>query len=145
MSQDDPRKFVVGFLITTDRRHVLLVRKNRPEWQSGMLNGVGGKVRTDELFHQAMRREFMEEAGLHMEWREFCRLTGSYGEVRFFYSIAGHNETQLVRSATDEKISWHRTGRLPANVVPNLRWLIPMALSPDHGEKCRRFHIREDA
>ena len=37
-------RMVVGFAFTEDRRSVILIRKNRPEWQAGRLNGVGGHI-----------------------------------------------------------------------------------------------------
>jgi hypothetical protein len=36
-------EYVVGFAFDTDGR-VALIRKNRPEWQAGRLNGIGGHV-----------------------------------------------------------------------------------------------------
>ena len=38
------REYVCGFLFSPDRKKVLLIRKRRPAWQAGKLNGVGGKV-----------------------------------------------------------------------------------------------------
>ena len=34
--------YACGFLFSDDRRHVVLIRKRRPAWQAGKLNGVGG-------------------------------------------------------------------------------------------------------
>lgn len=40
---------------------VLLLRKAKPEWQAGLLNGVGGKLEEGETVFQCARREFTEE------------------------------------------------------------------------------------
>lgn len=54
-------RYVVGFLFSEDESRVLLVLKNRPAWQEGKLNGVGGKIEAGETPLQAMEREFKEE------------------------------------------------------------------------------------
>ena len=36
------KKWVVGFIFNSDMDHVLLINKNRPDWQIGFLNGIGG-------------------------------------------------------------------------------------------------------
>ena len=35
-------RVVVG--IITDNKEILLLRKNNPDWQKGLYNGIGGKV-----------------------------------------------------------------------------------------------------
>ena len=59
------KRYVVGFLLNYDRTQVVLIRKNRPAWQAGHLNGVGGKIEMGETPIEAMTREFEEETGLH--------------------------------------------------------------------------------
>jgi 8-oxo-dGTP pyrophosphatase MutT (NUDIX family) len=54
-------RYVVGFLFSQDESKVLLVWKNRPAWQNGKLNGIGGKIEAGETPLQAMEREFKEE------------------------------------------------------------------------------------
>jgi 8-oxo-dGTP diphosphatase len=59
--------FVLGFI--TDRKRVLLIRKNRPDWQKGLYNGVGGLVLLDETPTDAMIREAKEETNLDItDW-----------------------------------------------------------------------------
>jgi len=50
---------VVGFCFTLNQQLVVLILKNKPEWQRGKLNGVGGKIKidTDESPLDAMVRE----------------------------------------------------------------------------------------
>ena len=65
--------YVVGFMFNPAENAVLLLRKNRPSWQVGKLNGIGGRIEGDETPQQAMRRECMEEVGLDCDqWKEFC-------------------------------------------------------------------------
>ena len=39
--------YACGFLFSQDRTRVVLIRKRRPAWQAGKLNGVGGKKGPD--------------------------------------------------------------------------------------------------
>lgn len=54
---------VLGFAFDSYGR-VALIRKNRPDWQRGKLNGIGGHVESDESVRVAMSREFSEETGV---------------------------------------------------------------------------------
>lgn len=56
--------YVVGFVFDEYNKRVLLIKKNRPEWQVGKYNGVGGKVEDNETPYEAMVRECEEECGL---------------------------------------------------------------------------------
>ena len=56
-------EYVLGFMFNEAESKVLLVWKNRPAWQAGKLNGVGGKIEAGETPVQAMNREFAEETG----------------------------------------------------------------------------------
>src|SRR3954470_21452915 len=73
------QEYVCGFLFSPDRTRVLLIRKRRPAWQAGKLNGIGGKIEPGESPAQAMSREFREEAALDLPpdaWHEVLMLTG---------------------------------------------------------------------
>lgn len=43
---------------------VLLIRKAKPDWQKGLLNGIGGKLEGSESVLECTVREFREETGL---------------------------------------------------------------------------------
>ena len=116
------RKFVVGFLFDS-RGNVALIEKNRPDWQKGRLNGVGGHMEKGERPLQAMVREFCEEAGDKIEWRQFCLVKGD--DYRL-YCFTSRTKTEI-STKTDEKVGWYPVDNLPPNVLPNSRWLIPMA------------------
>lgn len=56
----------LGYVLSPDRRRVLLVHRNaRPDDQHlGKYNGLGGKLERDEDVMAGMRREIQEEAGI---------------------------------------------------------------------------------
>ncbi|MDR5837733.1 NUDIX domain-containing protein [Caballeronia sp. LZ034LL] len=125
-------EYVTGFMFSECKRHVVLVSKLKPEWQRGKVNGVGGKVEPGETAADAMAREFMEEAMVAStpdEWIHYVRLVrpGSYKIDFFFMSSA---EAFSARRGDAEEIGIFPVDALPDNVIPNLRWLIPLALEP---------------
>jgi 8-oxo-dGTP diphosphatase len=64
----------LGYLLSPDRRSVLLIRRDaRPDdIHFGYYNGLGGKLETDEDVAAGMRREVREEAGLECDELDFA-------------------------------------------------------------------------
>jgi 8-oxo-dGTP diphosphatase len=130
------RTYACGFLFSPDRRRVLLIRKRRPAWQAGKLNGLGGKIEPGETPIEAMRREFREEAGVDIpEWQEVLQLSGS-DDAGSGVSWRGHffrafGDIDAPRPVTDEHLERHEVATLPADVIPNLRWMIPLMLDDE--------------
>jgi 8-oxo-dGTP diphosphatase len=121
--------FACGFLFTPDRARVLLIRKRRPAWQMGKLNGVGGKIEPGETPAQAMRREFREEADLDIaDWTAAIVLTGPDWQAHFFRAFG---DVDAARTATDEPLEIHPLRPLPPDTIPNLRWIIPLLLDDE--------------
>lgn len=124
------------FIDTTPRR-VLLVRKNHPEWQAGLLNGIGGEFEGDENVEQCVRREFREETGFDFDrWDYFCHEIGPGYEVNFFRMMFServlYDELKFRdRNENDsgEPLEWHEVP-IKDPAIGNLNWLIPLALDP---------------
>lgn len=114
---------------------VALIHKNHgPSVVVGKMNGIGGSIEFGESAHEAMVREFKEEAGVLVpQWREFCVLqVTSFGVVYMHVAHATHDQMLGVRTMTNEPVRWVDLDSLHGvPIVPNLRWLIPMALDPD--------------
>ncbi len=125
-------KYVLGFAFNRQRDRVGLIEKNRPDWQLGKLNGIGGHIEQfDTTPHDAMQREFSEEAGVLLgTWTHYATMRSLSGwRVHVFYA---HNvELHAMREGTDERLLICDPWNLPPNALPNLRWLIPLALDPD--------------
>lgn len=122
-------EYVVGFLFHPQRQAVALIRKNKPEWQKGLLNGVGGKIEPGENPVEAMTREFTEEAGITLtRWRLFRTEKFSSGTVvHFFSAVSRLSEWDSIKSKTDEEIVLWRGDIRDEQLIYNLRYLIPMA------------------
>jgi 8-oxo-dGTP diphosphatase len=125
------KKMVVGFLFSGPR--VLLVRKIRPSWQSGLVNGVGGVVEPTETPMDAMRREFREETGctIDIPWRHFCTEQESFGAWVYFFAAEMPDRSLHawpLHNDVGEELGWiHHRAVGATHAIGNLRWLIPMA------------------
>ncbi len=120
-------KYVVGFAIDIILEEVLLIKKLKPDWQKGFLNGVGGKCKDGEQAHNAITREFREEIGMCItNWRKFCVTKARDGEVHFFVAKVDKVD---VGWPEDEQPVWVSYRPLPFMVIDNLNWLIPMAIA----------------
>lgn len=128
-------EYVAGFVFANAGTKVLLIRKKRPEWQCGRLNGIGGHIEPGETPKQAIVREFREEAGVHIEdWRNFLTLSGNDWKVYFYECWLEElpGPFPSFKSMTDENIEWWDTKDIvfprTDNAMPNLSWILPMAL-----------------
>ena len=57
------KHYVLGFVFNYSKNQVLLIEKQRPAWQMGRWNGIGGEIEEGETPYQAMVRESVEETG----------------------------------------------------------------------------------
>lgn len=123
------QSYVNGFY--SDGQRVALVRKSKPDWQRGRLNGIGGKIEASESPLAAMVREFEEETGCRTnpeQWRHTVLLRGADFTVYFF---AATGPSFVAVGLPDEPIEWHHWMQLPPTAIPNLRWLIPLSFDRD--------------
>lgn len=96
---------VLGFAFDESLQQVLLLRKNRPKWAAGKVNGLGGKLEPGELPEQAMSREFLEECGLRVppeKWVYLGMLRGPEWSVACFAAIVPALEG--ARTMEDEEV-----------------------------------------
>jgi len=130
-------EYVNGFLFSPDRYHVALVLKNKPPWQAGHFNAIGGKKKPGETWLEAMAREFDEETGVHIKsWEHTLTLRGSEWELRFyraFFPLV--HAVQTMESETILVVPVDRIGHLGyvhgLHIIPNLAWALPLSLD-DH-------------
>lgn len=88
-------RYVAGFMFSEDRPRVLLIEKQRPAWQKGRLNGIGGHIEPGETPWEAQRREFLEEAVFGFDdWKSFAEVIAAdqSWSVTFF---RGFNDVAL--------------------------------------------------
>lgn len=123
---DNRTQYVVGFLFHGDM--VALIEKKRPAWQKGKLNGIGGHIEPGETPYESMRREFNEEADADIaSWEHYCTVYYTDSIIHFFRAF----ESASIKTITDEELCWKPISNIPENTIPNLHWLIPLALYTD--------------
>lgn len=98
------QKYVNGFVFTPNYEEIMLIRKNRPFWQKGWLNGVGGHVEEGESSYDAMCRECKEESNLELyNWLYIGNITDSKTwSVECFTATARNFDS--VKPLTDEAV-----------------------------------------
>lgn len=135
------KRYVCGFLFSPGEQYVLLIQKNKPDWQKGFLNGIGGKIEQWESPSQAMKREFHEEVNFFIAgWKYFFTVSNfekGY-QVYFFHLTCSKEDMEWLKinntiSIDEGTISWHLVKDI-ANLktIPNLKWLIPMCFDENH-------------
>lgn len=137
---------VIGFAFTPDPlpyTNVLLIRKIKPAWQAGLLNGVGGKIGDreeikDEAPIQAMVREFEEETGVksyYDDWDCYAIMHDGTGHHNVYCFES--REKRLYEEA--ETMEIEELVRIPVSaillpstpLIPNLPSKIMLALDRD--------------
>ncbi len=147
------REMVAGFCFDDIGRSLALIEKQKPKWQIGKLNAIGGK--TDITEHKshidssivsaledpetAMEREFQEETGVFIhakEWIPFVTLSGK-DFVVYFYKIFN---TEYFRDVTtNERETVYKCmvttflNGYRLKLMYNLLWMIPMCLDRSIG------------
>ena len=126
--------YTVGFAFSLNKETVVLIKKNKPEWQSGKLNGVGGKVEGSEKTIDCMIREFQEEAGIYVpDWDHFATLTDESEYTVYMYrTLLSYARIDQCKTMTDEEIILCYIKDLDlSRGIKNLQWVLPLALSDD--------------
>jgi len=124
------KEYVVG-IVLDEFDYVLLIRKNRPDWQAGRLNGVGGKVEEGEIPYEAMIRECKEECGLSLyNWLQLGTVTDGTNYTVYYY-VAKTTAMLKAKTVTDEKIEiFHLDFLEYADLVPPTDVFLRLGLNP---------------
>jgi len=121
--------YVVGFPISLNNQ-VLLIKKNRPEWQKGRYNGIGGHIEKGETPLQCIIRECKEETGLitfEQDWINTVIYSGSDYIVHFYISRPINIKNYI--QETDEWLKIFDISDIPnVDTIYNLKWIIPLSL-----------------
>lgn len=143
--------YSLGFMFSEDKSKVLLILKDRPQWQAGKLNGIGGKTdKSKDLYPKETQiREFYEETGIvtnTKDWEEFAIITGKETENKTGTELDSTYSIHCYRAFSDKIAEYKKMeSESPLIVtvdqicllnkyegylktVPNVQWLVPMAL-----------------
>lgn len=134
---------------------VLLVLKDKPEWQRGRLNLVGGKVEDGETPQQAAIRELAEETGFSIEHQMIESISYPILCGQIIGGPSGTNDcivhclrcdifchmnvnqvpTVTPREGETETVSWEHwhVAKDDPRLIPNLRMVVPLLEFNVHG------------
>jgi 8-oxo-dGTP diphosphatase len=127
------KNYVLGFLFNESMDSIVLIKKTKPDWQNGKLNGIGGKIEPHEPNPiDAMVREFEEETSVKTkndDWKRFVVMTGINWQV-FCYFTKNENYFNNVKTTTEEEIVKISVSDVTVlnNVLKNLKWMIYLAI-----------------
>jgi 8-oxo-dGTP diphosphatase len=140
-------EYTLGFALDLENQKVALIRKNRPEWQAGKLNGIGGHIEEGENPKEAQVREFYEETGVGTflsDWNFVCRMDREEDNFSCFVFRTFNIPLKLLANITDENIEIHETKNINelyrnGECLSNIPWLVYMCLDLNPGGK--RYYI----
>lgn len=131
------KEYVLGFAFDEKNENVVLIEKQKPEWQRGLHNGIGGKVEpSDGSNYVAMHREFKEETGLHslpISWYQFATMTFENdilggGAIVYCFKMFSDRIFQC-KTTEQEEIRIFNVNEVDnIKTVPHLKILISLAL-----------------
>ena len=124
------KKYSVCFIFTPDFEKVLLIHKLKPEWQKGLINGIGGKLEENETMLTCSSREVKEETDLIIEEEQWVYIANLTSNIFFteVFAATYHGDISDAKTMETEQIEWFATKHLPENMMNNLYWLIPLAI-----------------
>ncbi|MCT7492616.1 NUDIX hydrolase [Aliarcobacter cryaerophilus] len=114
-------RVVVG--IITDNKEILLLKKNNPDWQKGLYNGIGGKVELNTTPLETIIKKCQEELGVNiLNWIELDSEISSSGiEIVYFLTTLNEGEIKKLQSQTDERAELFSINNLPTNILQDLK------------------------
>ena len=143
-------RYVLGFYFSHMYDNVVLIEKQRPDWQKGKLNGVGGAIQEGESDLDAMVREFKEEVGADVRnWVQYAILQFMgdselpVAEVVCFMAVGSFAENNLwhfqegERNSSGEIVKVVSISNLEAyrySALADVPWLIEMARSGSYNK-----------
>ena len=126
------KKYTIGIYFDQSMENVLLILKNRPEWQKGLYNFPGGHTENHESPRECIIREFNEECGIitsRDSWK-YIGVINNEGDYRVdIYTSIQTPYHGSVKTKTDEVVTWFDIRHLPENKISNISWLLQFAIN----------------
>lgn len=128
----------LAFIFNENLNKVLLIKKSKGV-QKGMLNGVGGKMDDGESFLECMYREIKEETPIDTQNIDldssdvYCYLHSTpiprWYITAYRFTVSDDILNSCIGHTTEEGVlGVYDVDDLPDTVMPNLKWLIPLAV-----------------
>ena len=126
----DQAIYTLGFIFDEALAQVLLIRKLRPAWQTGKLNGLGGTLEMGETPVEGILREVWEESALTVPADRWAHVADMQSDGWLVHVLAAIYDGPLTDARTQDEgqLAWVPVDALPATVISNLTWLVPLCL-----------------
>lgn len=127
--------YVLCYCEDTTNDKILIIHKDRPEWQNGRINLPGGKIEEGETPIKAAIRELYEETGYEVDPVFACEVgwidtgQGIVHIVQFFEMSCW--EKVVPREGETERSEWVQWSDImyDKRLFPNLRVAIPLLMA----------------
>lgn len=116
------KRYVLGFCFLPNRS-CILIQKSKPDWQQGLVNGLGGSIEPGESIYLAMAREFQEECGIAThpkQWRHALTFGTDEWELNVLRTMLPYYSQDL-RSCDEGEVSIYIDP--PDNMEQTALWL----------------------
>lgn len=124
----DNKNYVLGFAFNDYQ--VLLIEKQKPAWQKGLYNGLGGHIEKDETPIAAMVREFKEECGIdtnESDWELYAEMKGDDWDCKCFRALNTFALCDAKKTTSEEPKTFHCMGIEEVPTISNVPALIFLA------------------
>lgn len=122
------KQYILGIIFDETKENVLLIRKNKPSWQNGYLNGIGGKLEDfDKTPIDGIKRETLEETGLEIDdwyWLD----TILFNDDVTLYIYFAVTDISLAQSLTDEPVEIHSLNEPIKDIIDDVNIYIDNSL-----------------
>ncbi len=121
--------YVLTFMFDINHEWVWLIEKQKPAWQKGCLNGIGGKIEEGETHDAAAARELHEESGLLVEQNDLTYIGLMRGknndESSFEVHIYAGTTFRELHTMEEEKIDCYEVCSLyQQNTIENVPMIV---------------------
>lgn len=131
--------YTLGLIYNPKNTQILLQLKDKPDWQHGRYNGIGGKVEQNETPDHAMLRKGIEEIGVEAAWTHKGQIKVNEHLIDLYKTnLSGTSIRYAIKHAqrnTNETLDLSWIDQMPENILSNLTYLVPM-LADDKFELC---------
>lgn len=120
--------FVAVYLILIENSKILLLRRYNTGYEDGNYSFVAGHIDGGESVITAMKREALEEAGIHIEEKDLevvhvmHRKTPERESIDYFLTCKKYTgQIQNMEPDKCDELSFYDLDNLPKNVIPYVR------------------------
>lgn len=109
----------VGVLLN-EKQEVLVARRHASSHQGGLWEFPGGKIEADESLLQGLRREFLEEVGIHIhDAFPLRKISHDYGDKRVLLHVCRiHGYAGRPQGLEGQPVEWRPVSQLRARDFP---------------------------